>query len=397
MSPELSLVIRALRKHRTMCVLIAVQIAIACAVLSNGLNLVHHRYTLEHLSTGLSDGRLIVVDVEPLRGQLDNVQRLEAMSAISSLPGVDSVAYVNALPFSQRGSTYAFSSRADLSSRLDASVYYGSPGYLQTLGVRILVGRGFQQSDFSEPVTDPIARSSIIILTQSLARRLSATVGTRVYIEGRGLTVIGISADVQQPSVVDPNDAGNSAFVATPPGVALGSQIVINTGAALPARIGDVTAAATRATPASLVWSAKRFEDIRADYFQFDHAVVRLILVLGGLLALVVAAGIGGLSSYWIARRHKQIAIRRSLGARKSDIAWYFRIENLLTTAMGVAAGLILALATSIALTRFVGVPAMPAGPLALSAVAMLIIGQLAIMAPVRRAIAIEPAALKAA
>src|SRR5690606_25873722 len=150
-----------------------------------------------------------------------------------------------------------------------------------------------------------------------------------------------------------PVDASNTAFIPSPPSGIESARIIVSANPDdLPALATDVSAAATRVTPDTLIWSARQFSEIRDDYFRLDRTMIRLILGFGILLAVVVAGGVGGLSSFWIARRNKQIAIRRALGARRRDIAWYFHAENLFVTSLGVLLGFAGAVALSAVLTE---------------------------------------------
>ena len=62
------------------------------------------------------------------------------------------------------------------------------------------------------------------------------------------------------------------------------------------------------------------------------------------ILLGVTAAGIVGLTSFWVGQRQRQIGIRRALGARRVDILHYFQLENLLIASVGVVLGVVLAL-----------------------------------------------------
>ncbi len=398
MANDISLVLRAMRWHRMVIALIVVQIAMACAILGNGLNLVSQRYVLQRVSTGLTENRLVVLDMEVLQGRLDDTMRDEVLAKIDKIPGIDSTAYVNALPFSGRGSTFKFVHRGELERQMDGALYYGSRGFMKVLGVRIMSGRGFRADDFREGSQGPLAAADKIILSKSLARRLAALPGSRIEVAGRALTVIGIADDVMTPSLIDPGAAANTAFIPSLPVGAGSYRIVANTRQdATPQAVSAIVSEATRVTPRTLAWSAQMFGQIRADYFAIDRAVIRLILGMAAVLALVVAAGVGGLSSYWITCRHKQLAIRRALGARKADIARYLHVENLIITSMGGVLGIMGSLVMSEGLARWLTLPPIQVAPLLWGALAMIAIGQFAVLAAIRRAVTIPATGLKAA
>ena len=391
MPTDLPLILRALRRHWPIVILLALQVAIACAVAGNGINLVRHRFALQALPSGIDDARLLVLDVQALQGKVDDADRQRAMQAALALPGVDAAGYVNALPFDGRPGNFRVSSVDGVLPRSeDAAVYNGSPGFMEMLGARILAGRGFAPADFAAPSVRPLQQADTVVLAERLATRLGAVPGQQVRISGRAFTVVGIAADVLPPSISEPGQAGLVAFIPAPPGGPLASHLVLRAdNDASPNLLEEAIASVTRSTPHGLAWSGTRLAQLRADYFAFDQAVVRLLASVGVILALVVAGGVGGLSSYWIEKRRKTIAIRRALGARRRDIAWYFRLENMLVTGLGAAIGLGCAIGLSVVLTGWLGTPSMPLAPALAGALGMMALGQVAILAPIRRAIGV--------
>ena len=85
-----------------------------------------------------------------------------------------------------------------------------------------------------------------------------------------------------------------------------------------------------------------------ADNFTQERLIARLT-TLFGLLALVLASvGLYGITSYQVARRTSEIGLRKSLGARRSDILFQFLAEAMVITAAGGMFGIILSYAVSI-------------------------------------------------
>ena len=68
------------------------------------------------------------------------------------------------------------------------------------------------------------------------------------------------------------------------------------------------------------------------------------------LLLFVTSLGIIGLTSFSVAERTHQIGTRRALGARREDILRYFLLENWITTALGLALGMFLAVGLNVLL-----------------------------------------------
>src|SRR5690606_27794971 len=87
--------------------------------------------------------------------------------------------------------------------------------------------------------------------------------------------------------------------------------------------------------------SVLSFGEIRAKAYRADRGMAILMGVVCLILLCVTAAGIVGLTSFWVGQRHRQIGVRRALGARKVDILHYFQIENLLIAGTGVVLGVL--------------------------------------------------------
>jgi putative ABC transport system permease protein len=387
MTPEFPLVWRALRRHRIICTLLLLQVVIASAVLANGLTLVAHRFALSRATTGLDDARLVELDVEALQDAPSDLQRSLVLERIAALPGVDAVAVVNATPLSGRRAAATINrAGAGEDTKREAALYAGSAGFLDTMGVRIIAGRGFADSDFSAGSSDPVAAVSVVVPTRALADKLGVAPGDRIEVNGRALTVVGVAADVLRPSVDRLDTAYLAAFVPSPPLAGFGSQrLLARVAATAPATPLEVSEAASRATPPTFIWSAESGIQAHDRYFEFDRALARMALGMVAVLALVAAIGIGGLSSYWVGRRARQVAIRRALGATRAQIAWYFRSENLLLMLVGGVAGAIATVLLNIPLMHWLDAPPVPAIVLLASGAGMVVIGQAALAIALRR------------
>ena len=115
------------------------------------------------------------------------------------------------------------------------------------------------------------------------------------------------------------------------------------------------------------------------------------MVVCVALLA-VTAFGIVGLTSYWVAQRRRQIGIRRALGATRNAIMRYFQTENLLIAGAGAAIGVALAVALNLWMVTTFEMQRLHTGYALVGAVAVLLLGQAAVLWPAFRAASIPPA-----
>jgi putative ABC transport system permease protein len=119
-----------------------------------------------------------------------------------------------------------------------------------------------------------------------------------------------------------------------------------------------------------------------------------MAIVMGAIsvvLLAITAAGIVGLTSFWVGQRRRQIGIRRALGATRHDILHYFLTENLLIGTGGVVVGVLLALGLNLWLILHFQMARLPIAYLGLGVVLLLLLGQGATLAPALRASRVPP------
>ena len=274
--------------------------------------------------------------------------------------------------------------------------------YFRAMGIPLLQGRGFSDSDTLES-------PRVAVLSEALAKRLFADenpLGQRLY-PGRlnpgqvaqvdrhtnlsqWAEVVGVVADVKSLSL-DPQVEAN-VYVPYWQFPMQGPTLLVRTSgdpALFTAAIHREVKALNRGLPAPKVQTMKeRLSEVVAQpRFQ------TLLLGLFGLLTLVlVSAGIYGVVSYSVSQRTHELGVRMALGAQSRDI-----LRLVITQGMKLAlVGLALGVASSLALTRVLKTllfEVSPTDPLAFSLAALLLaaIVALACLIPARRATKVDP------
>jgi len=162
-----------------------------------------------------------------------------------------------------------------------------------------------------------------------------------------------------------------------------------------PGRLGSALhAAATamqKANPGHVQSQVISMPELRQQYFAADMATNRMLIAIMVILLIVTALGVGGLGSFWVQQRRRQIGMRRALGATRGDILRYFQAENFLIVTAGVVLGVALAYALNLFLMQRFELGLLPAGYLAFGAVTLWVLGQLAVLGPALRAAAVPP------
>jgi putative ABC transport system permease protein len=201
---------------------------------------------------------------------------------------------------------------------------------------------------------------------------------------------------IPQPGAGQEKDADWSILVPALPGPQLSGKYLLRADPAdLPRVMRDARQAVLKIAPDAVLnlEQSRTLDELRETFFLNDRVMTGLLIAVIVALLGTTALGIVGLASFWVAQRRKQIGVRRALGATRQDILRYFQIENFLIVTIGIVLGMILAYAINMMLMTVYELPRLPIWYLPIGAVALWVLGQLAVLAPAMRAAAVPPVA----
>jgi putative ABC transport system permease protein len=139
------------------------------------------------------------------------------------------------------------------------------------------------------------------------------------------------------------------------------------------------------------VVKGKTFSDMRDQFFADTRSMVWMLVLVCVVMLAVTAFGIVGLTSFWVGQRRRQIGIRRAVGATRAHIMQYFQTENFMLSTAGVAIGMALAFGINLYLMQHYQTLRMPWYYLPASAIALWLLGQVAVLGPALRAANVPP------
>lgn len=398
-------ILSSLKRHKTAAGLIVLQIALTCAIVCNALFLIGERLQLIGQPTGLAERELLAISVTSLtRGENPEQQTRQDLQALRALPGVTGVTLINQITFGTSSTASGIRTKPDSQQRaINAGDYSASEGWLQTLGLRLAEGRDFEPGEYADSaqVFKEITPNAppVIILSRSLAQRLfpgQSALGQQVYVhDDQPQTVVGVLE--LMPSTHPSAQAEHNRYTFIQP------IRPSYRGGAYMLRVADPaqrdavlkSAAATLSSNSigikRMVRLQRPFEEMRNDYYRQDRFMVGLLVVVCAALLLVTAFGIVGLASFWVQQRSRMIGTRRALGATRGQIRRYFQAENFLLTSLGIVLGMAGAYGINLVLMTQYELPRLPLAYLPLGALLLWSLGQLAVLAPARRAAALPP------
>ncbi|HEX7324007.1 MAG TPA: FtsX-like permease family protein [Rhodanobacteraceae bacterium] len=405
-------VVAALRKHKSGVVVIALEIALTLAIVCNAVFIVGQRVARVSQPTGLEESNLILIQQQwvgaPRGSSKADISKLDALqladlAALLRVPGVADAAPVNSLPILGTGMGWPVTAtppadQGQHPSEQGIPIYQTDQRGLATLGLKLVAGRNFHADEVGHQPAGNVYEPDVI-LTRALAQHLfphGHAVGQSVYVAGHSnpVRVVGIVARMQAPFPAFENRA--QWYAAIFPQRDDGTQTLY----AVRAQPGQMAAVMKAIKPALFKIdpmrtmghdSVQSFATIRAAAYQGDTGMAIMMGVISIILVLITGAGIMGLTSFWVGQRRKQIGIRRALGARKVDIVRYFQIENLIIAGAGAALGVVLAIGLNLLLMQHIDMPHLPIWVVAVAVLFVLVLGQIAVFVPARRAANVPP------
>ena len=325
---------------------------------------------------------------EPAR-QTQFVERL--LEGLRTAPEVRAVAVSTGLPFANADDAgIAFDGR-DAGSPLvgtTANYYRVSPAYLAALQIPLSRGRLFTEADIA-------GRPPVVLINETMARRFFPDVdpiGRKLDIGGPTYMreIVGVVGDVKQAGLKTPPAPQVYEPFAQKPGRSF--NIVVR-GTGDPARLAETIRRSVLALDANLpVSDVRTMSDRVEDALTRDWFSVFLLGLFAALALVLTAVGIYGVIAYSVTQRTREIGIRLALGATPRGILQLVVGQSLRVVAIGLAMGLVAALALSRVFGSLLYNVA-PRDPITFAAVPLLLLG-VALMEtflPARRAVRVDP------
>lgn len=377
--------------------LVMVEMALAMALMTGSGLLMRSLLRLTDVDLGFSPRHLLTLRI-PLPENRYSKPAAQAaffsqvLDRVRTLPGVASVAAGGGLPMMGYGGLAGLvlggQPEPPPGMAPDTPYTVVSPGYFRTLGIALVAGREFSDSDRE-------GAPEVAIVNQALARRYFPNqnpLGKTIKIRGGPWrTIVGVIHDVKQDSL-DQNAAPQlfAPFLQSPD-----SEMDLAIRAAVSRPLG--LASAIRRQVQSIdkdqpIYDVATVETRLSDWLA-PHEFNAFLIGLFAALALALAAvGVYGLMSYSVSERSREFGIRQALGARPQEVVSGIVGQGLKLTLVGVAIGV----AGALVLTRFLssllyGVT--PTDLLTFIAVSLILIAValLACYIPARRAVKVDP------
>ena len=377
--------------------LVTAQVALSLVLLVGALLFVRSLQKLLDVQPGFRPEGIIALDVDTAPAKYPKERRpgvfREVQDKLRGVPGVVSVAQVGMTPIS--GSGWNESVRPDAFTGEAKNSFFNrfAPGYLKTMGTRLIAGRDFDDRD-------TVGAPKVAIVNEVFAKRFydgGNPVGHTFRVEGsagqpdRVYQVIGLVSNTKYYELRE--DFIPIAFfpIAQDENPDTDALLVIRAAG----RPGDVIRSVKSAMAAANPSYVLEFRIMTAqieESLMRDRLMAALAGAFGILAAVLAAVGLYGVIAYMVARRQNEIGVRMALGADRGSVVRLVLREALLLLALGLAAGTGLALWAGQAATKLLfGLKPNDAATFAAAAALLAAVAVLAGFVPAQRASRMDP------
>jgi putative ABC transport system permease protein len=321
---------------------------------------------------------------------------------VQTYPGVSGAALVNTLPLGGRVSKRSL----DVEDHVDPSgeiaplfwLNIVTPDYFRVMGIPILSGRGFNESD--------VSGAPVAMVTAETAHRYwpnQSALGKHIRLldDQNWRTIVGVLSDVRAydlqrntPSWIEGTAyiPYNSIATLEDRRVPAEMTIAIRTAAddaQLATMLRENVAAQNPEVPVSEV---KTMGALVSESISTPASTTSLFVAFAALALLLGIIGVYGVLSFLVTQRTREIGLRIALGAQRGDVLYLVIKEGAIFSFAGIGIGLAGAfLVTRLMSSELYGVS--PVDPLTYVGVAMVMtaVTLLACYIPTRRALRVDP------
>jgi putative ABC transport system permease protein len=388
-----------LRQKYTMTMLV-LQIALTLGVISNGLFIVSQRLDILQRPSGIDEPHIFVLTSSGFTESFNPQTSIQSdLAKLRQMPNIVNAVATYSFPFSGSSDWDELQTVAGSNQNtVPAASYKLDEHGIDALGLSLIAGENFSPSEVLWQTESNRTFPSVVIISSSVATNLfntvewSSVVGKTIFINvAHSAVVKGIVKQLQAPW--DPVGKIENSIIYPRVITRNSARYLIRTKPTmLQTTIADTEQFLALSNQQRMIRSVQTIKNIKNQVYGPDIAAITILLVVMTALTIIAAMGIAGMTSLNVLKRHKQIGIRRALGANKMDILNQFVVENIIQTTCGVFIGCILAVGLNVFLVAQYTLPKLPISYILISVFCLYILGTLAILKPAIRAMNVSPA-----
>ena len=281
-----------------------------------------------------------------------------------------------------------------ISTDRDINLNAVTPEFFQTMGIKIVEGRSFDERDTRAP-GETGWRSAIV--NEAFVKRYLAgrnPLGVRIG-EGSGpavepnIEIVGVMSDFNYRGLREESEQAYFPFFE---GQAASGSFYVRVRGAAESSFQSLRVIVRSVDPTVPMTDFRTLDEQVDRSLNTEHILAMLSSGFGTLALLLSVVGLYGVMSFVVTQRTREIGIRLALGARRSAAIWLVLRDVLTMIFSGVGIGVPVAWALGrLAESQFYDVKASDPPVIAIAILVLCLAGLAAAFIPARRASAINP------
>jgi len=319
----------------------------------------------------------------------------QVVDRLRALPGVTNAAYTYSIPIagSNWNSIFIIEGQpVPERSQLPSSAWTPiTPGYFETMGIRLLLGRTFDDRDLTNA-------PSAIVVNETFARRFFGDhnpLGARVkqgWPEDQApwRQIVGVVNNVRVSGLQ--GDPTLQIYMPVRQTSQAGGSFVVRADSLVAALGRSIEAAVHEIDPNLPVFNVQTMNQVIDAGIGNERLTMVLMMGFAALALLMAAIGVFGVTAYSVSQRTHELGVRMALGARPGSVLALVLRQEMSACLIGIAAGVVGALFLgSLLETLLFGVTARDTATVAIAALVLLLVTVIACLIPAHRATRVDP------
>ncbi|HEV2615175.1 MAG TPA: ADOP family duplicated permease [Candidatus Acidoferrales bacterium] len=378
-------------RSRTRNVLIVAQMAMSFVLVAAGVLFARMQRSITSVNPGFETRQVFLVPLQvstpPYTPATAAVFYRTVRERLRELPGVRSASYTTVVPFAQTSPNEVRVPGQAKGQGRQAGVLQVSTDYFATLGIPIVRGRAFGNSDAVAGGT-----ASAAIVSQKLAEEFwpkQDPLGKIVLLaDNAQYLVVGVASNTKASEFDVPD--GPRLFLPQSPQAFSGSLLVRFDGEAR-SLAALITKTIRDLDPAQPVMP-QTLRSIMEDRAERIRPLTEMILFMAVVALLLALSGVYGVVAFSMTQRTREFGIRMVLGATRESIVRSVLASGVRQIAVGLSAGILLALPAAYVFRRIMGNSSvLDWSTYAISALLLTGASLCAYYIPARRAMRVDP------
>ena len=172
---EIRPILSAMSRNKTGAILIAMQIALTLAIITNAAFIINERSDFISRPTGLDDANTFIAITTDFDSNIDSKQLIrDDLDHINGMPGVKAAIISHSIPVSGSGNgqTYQLAQDTPSNEAINFGNFSADENGLEAFDLELIAGRNFRPDEITWRDFDSESQQKVILVSQALADRL---------------------------------------------------------------------------------------------------------------------------------------------------------------------------------------------------------------------------------